>query len=155
MEYNVFIVANFTCLRVDFNLRRMLGFYILQIYIPTTLIVFASWISFWLSCDAVPARTSLGIVTVLTMTTQGSSAVSSLPKVSYIKAVDIWIAVCLTFVFSALIEFAFVNVFTRRAVLRPCEDRGALQQRPKVRTIKIIKNRIFDTYFLLITERFD
>lgn len=35
--------------------------------------------------DAVPARVSLGIMTVLTMTTQSSGAKGNLPQVSYIK----------------------------------------------------------------------
>lgn len=86
----------------------------IQLYIPTIMIVLLSWLSFWLSVDAVPARISLGILTVLTMTTQKSAAISSLPRVSYVKAIDIWMAMCLVFVFAALLEFAFVNVMQRR-----------------------------------------
>nr|XP_022291068.1 glycine receptor subunit alpha-4-like isoform X1 [Crassostrea virginica] len=106
--------SDFTCIQVDFNLRRNTGFYMIQIYIPTIMIVLLSWVSFWLSIDAVPARISLGILTVLTMTTQKGAAISSLPRVSYVKAIDVWMAVCLAFVFAALLEFAFVNVMQRR-----------------------------------------
>lgn len=105
---------DFTCIQVDFNLKRNTGFYMIQIYIPTIMIVLLSWVSFWLSIDAVPARISLGILTVLTMTTQKGAAISSLPRVSYVKAIDVWMAVCLAFVFAALLEFAFVNVMQRR-----------------------------------------
>ena len=46
-------------------------------------IVLLSWVSFWLDPHAVPARISLGVLTVLAMSTQMSSAAgSSLPKVS-------------------------------------------------------------------------
>jgi hypothetical protein len=31
----------------------------------------------------------------------------------YFTAIDVWLAACLIFVFAALIEFAFVNVFSR------------------------------------------
>lgn len=85
---------------------------------PTILIVLLSWVSFWLNTDAVPARISLGILTVLTMTTKTSSAVSSLPKVSYVKAIDVWMSTCLLFVFAALLEYALVNVLERRFVKR-------------------------------------
>lgn len=85
----------------------------IQVYIPSFLIVCLSWVSFWLNIDAVPARISLGLLTVLTMTTQSSGARATLPRVSYIKAIDIWMATCLLFVFAALIEFSVVNVKTR------------------------------------------
>jgi hypothetical protein len=48
------------------------------------------------------------------MTTQKSLAVSSLPRVSYVKAIDVWMVVCLCFVFAALLEFALVSVIERR-----------------------------------------
>ena len=35
-------------------------------------------------------------------------------RVSYIKAIDLWMSTCLVFVFAALIEFAVVNVLSRR-----------------------------------------
>ncbi|RUS74301.1 hypothetical protein EGW08_017938, partial [Elysia chlorotica] len=107
---------SFTCLAVDLKLHRSVGFYMIQLYIPSALIVVLSWVSFCLDVGAVPARISLGILTVLTMTNMKTIAVSSLPKVSYIKAIDVWMAACLAFVFSSLLEFAIVNAFARRLV---------------------------------------
>ncbi|XP_070411844.1 gamma-aminobutyric acid receptor subunit alpha-3 isoform X3 [Nothobranchius furzeri] len=58
---------------------------------------------------------STGVTTVLTMTTLSISARNSLPKVAYATAMDWFMAVCYAFVFSALIEFATVNYFTKRS----------------------------------------
>ena len=46
---------------------RNLGHYLIQIYLPATLIVILSWVSFWLDRTSAPARVSLGITSVLTM----------------------------------------------------------------------------------------
>ncbi|XP_060084303.1 glycine receptor subunit alpha-2-like [Ylistrum balloti] len=103
----------YSCVGFNIKLTRNYGYYLIQVYIPTSLIVMLSWVSFWLNIDAVPARISLGLLTVLTMTTMSSSARSELPRVSYIKAIDVWMAICLLFVFAALIQFAHVNVLSR------------------------------------------
>ncbi|XP_058886021.1 glycine receptor subunit alpha-2 isoform X2 [Acipenser ruthenus] len=106
--------GKFTCIEVKFHLERQMGYYLIQMYIPSLLIVILSWVSFWINMDAAPARVALGITTVLTMTTQSSGSRASLPKVSYVKAIDIWMAVCLLFVFAALLEYAGVNFVSRQ-----------------------------------------
>ena len=49
---------------LNFNFERQTGFFLLQIYTPLTLIVFCSWVAFWLikteKGGEVPARTALG-----------------------------------------------------------------------------------------------
>ena len=44
-----------------------------------------SWISFWINYEATAARVSLGITTVLTMTTISTNVRASLPKIPDIK----------------------------------------------------------------------
>ncbi|KAB0368836.1 hypothetical protein FD755_019870 [Muntiacus reevesi] len=72
--------GKFTCIEVRFHLERQMGYYLIQMYIPSLLIVILSWVSFWINMDAAPARVALGITTVLTMTTQSSGSRASLPK---------------------------------------------------------------------------
>ncbi|MFT7804578.1 gamma-aminobutyric acid receptor subunit delta-like [Arapaima gigas] len=101
--------GRFPRLSLRFQLRRNRGVYIIQSYMPSILLVAMSWVSFWISQSAVPARVSLGITTVLTMTTLMVSARSSLPRASAIKALDVYFWICYVFVFAALVEYAFAH----------------------------------------------
>ncbi|GBM51949.1 Glycine receptor subunit alpha-3 [Araneus ventricosus] len=107
--------CNFTCIEVMFTLERRLGYYLFHTYIPTCLIVIMSWISFWIRADAVPARVTLCVTSLLTLATQHAQSQKSLPPVSYIKAIDIFMSTCTLFVFSSLMEYAIVNIVIGQA----------------------------------------
>ncbi|UXI22538.1 nose resistant to fluoxetine protein 6-like [Sarcoptes scabiei] len=92
-----------------FLLKRNIGYFIFQTYLPSNLIVMLSWVSFWVNHEATSARVTLGITTVLTMTTISTGVRSSLPRISYVKAIDIYLMMCFVFVFAALLEYAAVN----------------------------------------------
>uniref|UniRef100_A0A3B3YPB0 Gamma-aminobutyric acid (GABA) A receptor, subunit alpha 4 n=1 Tax=Poecilia mexicana TaxID=48701 RepID=A0A3B3YPB0_9TELE len=112
------ITGEYVVMTVYFHLKRKMGYFMIQTYIPCIMTVILSQVSFWINKESVPARTVFGITTVLTMTTLSISARHSLPKVSYATAMDWFIAVCFAFVFSALIEFAAVNYFTNAQIER-------------------------------------
>uniref|UniRef100_A0A8C0C0D2 Gamma-aminobutyric acid type A receptor subunit alpha5 n=1 Tax=Buteo japonicus TaxID=224669 RepID=A0A8C0C0D2_9AVES len=107
--------GEYTIMTAHFHLKRKIGYFVIQTYLPCIMTVILSQVSFWLNRESVPARTVFGVTTVLTMTTLSISARNSLPKVAYATAMDWFIAVCYAFVFSALIEFATVNYFTKRS----------------------------------------
>lgn len=90
-------------------MKRRIGYFLIDTYIPSTIIVIISWISFWIDPETAPARVALGITTVLTMTTLISSARANLPKVSYVKAIDWYLLLCLIFVFGSILEYTCVT----------------------------------------------
>ncbi|XP_014664998.1 PREDICTED: gamma-aminobutyric acid receptor subunit beta-like isoform X2 [Priapulus caudatus] len=96
-------------LSLSFKMARNIGYFIFQTYLPSILIVMLSWVSFWINHEATSARVALGITTVLTMTTISTGVRSSLPRISYVKAIDIYLVMCFVFVFAALLEYAAVN----------------------------------------------
>lgn len=51
--------------------------------------------NFWLDVDSAPARVSLSITTLLTISTQANTVKISLPEVSYMKAIDVWMGSCM------------------------------------------------------------
>ncbi|XP_069510430.1 gamma-aminobutyric acid receptor subunit pi isoform X1 [Ambystoma mexicanum] len=90
-----------------FELRRNILYFILETYIPSALLVVLSWVSFWLSMASVPARTCIGVTTVLSMTTLMMGSRDSLPTANgVIKAIDVFLGICFSFIFGALLEYA-------------------------------------------------
>uniref|UniRef100_A0A915NRB2 Glutamate-gated chloride channel n=1 Tax=Meloidogyne floridensis TaxID=298350 RepID=A0A915NRB2_9BILA len=87
--------STYSCLRTKLILRREFSYYLLQLYIPSCMLVIVSWVSFWLDKDSVPARVTLG-VTTLWMFGLGF--------------------VCMAFIFGALLEFALVNYAARKDI---------------------------------------
>ncbi|KFU87492.1 Gamma-aminobutyric acid receptor subunit gamma-3, partial [Chaetura pelagica] len=104
--------GDYVVMTIYFDLSRRMGYFTIQTYIPCILTVVLSWVSFWIKKDATPARTALGITTVLTMTTLSTIARKSLPRVSYITAMDLFVTVCFLFVFAALMEYATLNYYS-------------------------------------------
>jgi hypothetical protein len=82
--------GEYSCLTVDLVFKRQFSYYLITIYVPGCMLVIVSWVSFWLDPHAVPARVSLGVTTLLTMSTQTGSINSALPPVAYTKAIDVW-----------------------------------------------------------------
>ncbi|GMS89739.1 hypothetical protein PENTCL1PPCAC_11914 [Pristionchus entomophagus] len=100
-------------LTMSFHFKRRAGWYILQAYLPTYLTICISWISFALGSKAIPARTMLGVNSLLAMTFQFGNIIRNLPRVSYVKAIDVWMLSCMTFVFCSLLELAWVGYLSR------------------------------------------
>ncbi|CAG9798513.1 unnamed protein product [Chironomus riparius] len=106
--------GNYSTLIFVMNLDRSIGYYLLDYYFPSIMLVAISWVSFWLQADQAAPRAMLGTTAMLTFITLSSSQTKTLPKVSYIKSSEIWFIVCAMFIFASLIEFAFVNLLWRR-----------------------------------------
>ncbi|CAI4230584.1 unnamed protein product [Auanema sp. JU1783] len=111
-------------LSLVFQLQRSVGYFIFQTYLPCVLIVMLSWVSFWINHEATSARVALGITTVLTMTTISTGVRQSLPRISYVKSIDIYLVMCFVFVFAALLEYAAVNYSYWGRKSQRCNEEG-------------------------------
>lgn len=110
--------GNYSRLSVEIQFERSMGHYLVQVYIPATLIVIISWVSFWLKREAITARVGLTVATVLIMTNQMSTVNAALPKISYMKAIDVYLGACFFMVFGAVLECATVAYMAKRLEMR-------------------------------------
>ncbi len=55
-------------IRFTVVLRRYLSFHMIQTYLPSTLFVIVSWLSFLVSPESIPGRMTLCMTTLLTLT---------------------------------------------------------------------------------------
>ncbi|VDN59741.1 unnamed protein product [Dracunculus medinensis] len=117
--------GNWSCIKAFIVMKRLMLFHIIQTYIPTGMLVSISWMSFWLDPRASPARISLTITSLLTLTTMSNGARQDLPQamnflkyyllqVSYIKALDIWLTFSQALIFLVLLEYSFVSYYVTK-----------------------------------------
>ncbi|KAK2169071.1 hypothetical protein LSH36_12g07036 [Paralvinella palmiformis] len=103
----------YSALFANFVLQRHTGYFLINVYVPCSLLVAISWVGFWINREATADRIALGVTTVLTMTFVGIENRRDLPKVSYSTALDYFVAVCFAFVLATILQFAGVHFFTK------------------------------------------
>ncbi|CAI5453633.1 unnamed protein product [Caenorhabditis angaria] len=96
--------GSFSCLEAKFFMHREVGYHIANTYVPTTLCVIFSWIAVWLPEEFVEGRIFVSLTVFLTLSAENSSAKDELPKVSYVKSIDIWFGFTSIFVFLTMIQ---------------------------------------------------
>ncbi|KAI4804371.1 hypothetical protein KUCAC02_026001 [Chaenocephalus aceratus] len=71
----------------------------------------------------------VSITTVLTMTTLSTISRKSLPKVSYVTAMDLFVSVCFIFTFAALMEYGTLHYFTSNRPAKKSKVNSNTQQK--------------------------
>eukprot|EP00794_Sanderia_malayensis_P020509 gene20509-22527_t len=110
----LYLEGNYSRLSLITTYKRLLGFYMCQIYIPCGLIVMSSWLSLWLSIDEPGDRVALNITTNLAIVFLLQFVSASLPRVSYAKGIDYYIIGCFLQTFLCLVETVVATNYVRR-----------------------------------------
>ncbi|EHB16260.1 Gamma-aminobutyric acid receptor subunit theta, partial [Heterocephalus glaber] len=123
-----FYAGSYMRLVMNFQIQREINSYLLHIYWPTILCTVLSWVSFWMRHDSSAARVTIGLASIFILITIDSHLQNKLPYGAYIKHIDIYVLVCLFFVFLSLIEYAYVNYLYCNKRLRQRRQRRRLRR---------------------------
>ncbi|VDM61397.1 unnamed protein product [Angiostrongylus costaricensis] len=110
-QMEIYATGNYSRLYVCFVFSRSSGFCFLQLIIPSTAVVITSWVSLWMESET-EFQDMISIILAITFLIFSYNEM--MPRVSYIKAMDIYLGVCFMIVFLSLIKLAFVKYMRQR-----------------------------------------
>ncbi|KAJ1357783.1 exp1-like protein [Parelaphostrongylus tenuis] len=118
-----YATGDYSRLYVCFVFSRSANFCFLQLIIPSTAVVITSWVSLWMENET-SFQDMISIILTITFLLFSYNEV--MPRVSYIKAMDVYLGVCFCTVFFSLIKLAIVKYMRQRLRL----TRYSLPQTP-------------------------
>jgi len=98
--------------QVRLNRKQMQ--YQIQVYLPSFMFVMTSWVSFLIKPEVVPGRMALLVTLFLVLINIFNSVREQAPISSRLNAVDLYLVVCVFFVFSALMEYAAILLLLKK-----------------------------------------
>ena len=102
----------YSCILGHLTFARKINSYLMRIYIPCICLVIVSYLSLW--AKKTNTKYLIALLTLLTGGLGIGLMNETIPEVSYVKAIDIWTGICLTFMFSTLVLVVIVENFPQQ-----------------------------------------
>jgi len=93
--------------------RKQMQF-VVQVYLPSFMFVIVSWVSFLVKPEVVPGRMAMLVTLFLVLINIFNSVREGAPISSRLNAVDLYLVVCIFFVFAALLEYAAILLLLKK-----------------------------------------
>lgn len=122
-----------------FSGSRKLGYYIGKAFVSVAIIVFMSWVVFWISPQNIGPRLSVSVTSMLTLIAYRFLLGQSLPPVSYLTRLDYFLLGCTLLVFAALVEVTATGAVASA-------DHGSTAQ-----SVNSVSRWVFPVAFVLLT----
>jgi leucyl-tRNA synthetase len=94
-----------------FEARRYFSYYLWQIVLPLTVVVFMSWAAFWIKRSETGVRIAVATSSVLTLIAHRFVLASLLPRLPYMTRMDYFTVGSTLLVFLALLTVVFTSFF--------------------------------------------
>ena len=103
--------------------QNMYMYYITSTYIPTILLVFISYLTFWFELEDFSNRIMVCLTSLLVLAALFSQISSSLPTTSYLKLIDIWFIVCIVLDFLMILLLVVISRYTQKVSSFKCDKK--------------------------------
>ncbi len=90
------------------TMTRKLSYHVVQTYVPSSVYLTVSWLALFVPPQSIAERLAMAMTIMLTLTAMFATERQSVPRVSYVTYLDIWMLTCVLFVFLELAEFTAV-----------------------------------------------
>jgi hypothetical protein len=94
--------------------HRDSGYYLWKIVLPLVLIIAMSWAVFWMDPEELEARMGLAVTSMLAVVAFNFAIADTLPKISYVTRMDVFIVLGYVFIFGAFIENLITHILNRK-----------------------------------------
>ncbi|KAK4301078.1 hypothetical protein Pmani_026748 [Petrolisthes manimaculis] len=99
----------FAVIYVKLQLLRRSGFIIMNVYIPSLLLLVISYLTLYFTPTNFQVRVLASLTSLLVMATLYTQASSSLPKTSYFKMMDVWLLSSIFFIFIIIVLHTIID----------------------------------------------
>ncbi|XP_047470524.1 uncharacterized protein LOC125026265 [Penaeus chinensis] len=106
---------DFAAMHVKISLIRRAGYILMNVYIPSTLLLIVSYVTLYFRVGIFQARVLGSLTAMLVMATLFTQASSHLPKTSYFKMVDVWLLTCIVVIFIVIVFHVMIDRAFERA----------------------------------------
>jgi hypothetical protein len=106
--------TNYSRFTGELVVHRDSGYYLWKIVLPLVLIIAMSWAVFWMDPEELEARMGLAVTSMLAVVAFNFAIADTLPKISYVTRMDVFIVLGYVFIFGAFIENLMTHILNRK-----------------------------------------
>jgi len=135
-------------MKYTLEFKRKPGFFIINYFIPSLIIITLSYCSFWINKEGVPARASLPAIWILSIISMLNNATFDIPSLSYNPWITqyflgVYLFLSLAAVEYAVLSFSYVHYNATRALINKniAKLSNYEQKKKKKENFELIKER--------------